>query len=431
MTNILIVYYYFQFPPRVTHLEHLYSFKKYSSGRCFYLNVAAHCIPSYVKEFPWDMVIFHTFFLSARWMREIFIKNMQKVDFLKSSDSVKITLPQDEFINMDIVCDFINDFGINHVFSVAPESEWPIIYRTIDFQKVKFHRVLTGYLDDSAINRVNKIARSMTGERPIDIGYRAYRAAYWLGQHGALKWRIADAFQGKAPQKGVVVDISTHEEDTKLGDDWYKFLLHCKYQIGVEGGASILDWDGTYRRKTEEYLAQHPAATFEEVERACFPGADGSLSLAAISPRHLECCLTKTCQILVDGDYNGVLVPGKHYIRLKRDFSDIDEVLDIIARDELREEITTKAWQEIVESGRFTYSSFVDYVINNSLVDSTIRPQSIRSALWHFTVYYLMLLGDKLSWLAVGSKLTLLNWFSSVLPASTRARLRRLLIPKR
>jgi len=367
-----------------------------------------------MKKLHWDLIIFHTFFLSSRWARELFIKNTQKIRCLKNSDAVKVVLPQDEFLNMDLVCDFINEFDVDRVFSVAPESEWPLIYRTVDSQKVKFHRVLTGYLDDVAVKKVKRLAGD-TPERSIDIGYRTHRIAFWLGRHGLKKETIADVFQSKAPEKGLVVDISNRIEDTIPGDDWYRFLLRCKYQIGIEGGASVLDWDGTYRKKTEEYLTQHPNATLEEVERACFPGVDGSLRLFALSPRHLEACLTKTCQILVEGDYNGVLIPGKHYIPLKSDFSNIDAVLEIISNDEVREEMTERAWQDIVESGKFTYRTFVDSVINTSLAHVAHKPRSVQSAIWSFAIYHWMPLEEKLSWVYVALYVRLLRLYKRIL----------------
>jgi hypothetical protein len=431
MANILILYYYRQYPVRATVRDHLYSFKKYSSHRCFYLNLGMREIPWYVKKIRWDLIIFHTVFLSSRFTRELFIRNVEKIDFLRNSNAIKVALPQDEFINMDLVCDFINQFGISHVFSVASESEWPVIYRTVDFQKVKFHKVLTGYIDDSLIKKVDRLARHTSGERPIDIGYRAYRAAFWFGRHGALKWKIADVFKEKAPQKGLVIDISTRTEDVIPGDNWHRFLLRCKYQLGVEGGASILDWNGTYRKRTEEFIAQHPNATFEETQKACFPDADDTLKYFAISPRHFECCVTKTCQVLVEGDYDGVLVPGKHYIELKRDFSNVDDVLDIIARDELREGITAKASHDIVESGKYTYKSFANYVIDNSLANLKPRAQSSWSTIWQSVIYYWMVLADRLSWLAVTMKFAAWSRTCLIMLAALVARLRRLVIKLR
>ena len=53
---------------------------------------------------------------------------------------------------MDLLCDLINDLGVDYVFSVAPESEWPKLYRTVDFRRVRFE-ALTGYLDGALIEK--------------------------------------------------------------------------------------------------------------------------------------------------------------------------------------------------------------------------------------------------------------------------------------
>jgi hypothetical protein len=132
--------------------------------------------------------------------------------------------------------------------------------------------------------------------------------------------------------------------------------------------------------------------------------------------------------VLIEGAYDRVLIPEKHYIELKSDFSNLDEVLDIIAKDEVREEITSRAWQDIVESGKYTYRSFANYVIDNSLADFTPRAQSIRSAIWQFIIYCWMLFGDRLSWLIVALELTIWNLLCSVVPISLLARLRRLIV---
>ena len=55
---------------------------------------------------------------------------------------------------------------------------------------------------------------------------------------------------------------------------------------------------------------------------------DGRLQLFAISPRHLEACATRTCQVLVEGEYSGVLRPGEHYIPVRKDLSNLDDVLE-------------------------------------------------------------------------------------------------------
>ncbi len=410
MAKILIIYCSYTYPLRTSVADHLYSFQRYTSNQCYYLNVGIWGFPRYLRKIKFDLIIFHTIFLSVRWNIEKFLALSNKVRILKDVNAIKIALPQDEFLNSDVLCDFINEFGVGHIFSVAPESEWPKIYHKVDSRKVSFYQVLTGYLDHSTIDRITTLS-STKPSRTVDIGYRAWKAQPWLGQHGYLKTQIAERFQEDSVEKGLSVDISLREEDTFLSDSWYQFLLMCKYTIGVEGGASILDRDGAIYRETEKYLEHNPLASFDEVEEHCFAGLDGTLSLFAISPRHLEACATRTCQILVEGEYNGILYPGVHYIELKSDFSNLDEVLDIIKQDHLRNKITEQAFDDIVKSRRFTYMSFVDFVLGKSLQSKKQHQVNINEKSKKDFPYGTNKIADSLSWgiIAVAKFLPLLK----------------------
>lgn len=397
MAKILIVYCSYTYPLRAAVADHLYSFQRYSSNQCYYLNIGIRGFPRYLRGVKFDLIVFHTIFLSVRWNLNKFQALTKKVRILKDINAVKIALPQDEFLNTDVLCDFINEFGVEHVFSAAPESEWPKIYHKVDFRKVRFYQVLTGYLDDFTIDRITALSATEQS-RTLDIGYRAWKAKPWLGRHGYLKAQIAECFQEVAPKKGLRVDISLREEDTFFGDSWYQFLLRCKYTIGVEGGAGILDRDGTICRKTEAYLKHDPQASFAEIEEHCFAGLDGILNLFAISPRHLEACATRTCQILIEGEYNGILYPGIHYIELKSDFSNLEEVLEIIRQDSLRNKITEQAYDDIVKSRRFAYTSFVDFVLGKSLQSKKQHQVDILEKSAKNLVYRFAKFADSLSW---------------------------------
>jgi len=410
--NILIVYSSKVYPLRTTVDDHLYAFKKYSEHRCFYVNLSLSKIPWYVKKVHFDVIVFHTTVLAGRLSKSSLMKRAQKMSALKQLDALKIMLPQDEFIRTDELCDFINDFDIDYVFSVAPESEWPKIYHTVDSQKVKFFRILTGYLDDGTIERIQKFQKSMRN-RSLDIGYRSWQGAPWLGRRGLLKAQIADVFREESEKFGFVTDISTRREDSFEGDDWYKFLLKCKYTIGVEGGASILDCDGSLKKQTETYLSLHPHAEFQEVEAACFPNLDGTFQLFALSPRHLEACATKTCQVLVEGEYNNILTAGEHFIEVKRDFSNLSDVLEIIKQDEQRNAIVERAYQDIVASGQYTYKSFVEFILEQThpVLKSCCATNSQKSRTEYFLWYWALCM-DKVSWIRVA-----VNWYFTCLLA--------------
>jgi hypothetical protein len=168
------------------------------------------------------------------------------------------------------------------------------------------------------------------------------------------------------------MDISTDEADVLVGDDWYRFLLRCRTTLGVEGGASLLDRDGSICARTRAYVREHPNASFETIRDTCFPGQDGTLSLFAIGPRHLEACATRTCQLLVEGAYQGVLRAGEDYIPIRRDFSNLREVLRSIDDDALVRRVSQSAWQRVVRSGLYTYAGFVR-AVERSIVDPVAR----------------------------------------------------------
>src|SRR5262249_12503824 len=71
---------------------------------------------------------------------------------------------------------------------------------------------------------------------------------------------------------------------------------------------------------------------------------------------------TKTCQILVEGEYSGVLEPDRHYIPLKRDFSNLDEVLDKLRDRHLVDEMVERAFNDIYLSGQYSYRAFAHQI---------------------------------------------------------------------
>lgn len=367
--NILILLNFETDNIRGTIKEHILCFEKFSDYKVHYLNINyTAVVPDELKNIDYELIIFHTKFLSARWVLDNFyrvIKSTQ-LDFIRNSNAVKIAIPQDEFLNTNAICDFIDEFNIDHVFTNTNGIDTSNIYGSVKNKNVNYQEVLTGYLDEHTIEKINNLGK-LIPERKIDIGYRAWKTAYWLGEHGQKKSEIAEKFNNEVKKYHLNTDISTKEEDTFLGDDWYKFLLNCKYFIGVEGGSSISDKDGSIKRQTENYLELNPEANFDQVKRACFSERDGEFRLYAISPRHLEACATRTCQILMEGEYNGILKPGIHYIELKEDYSNIDEVLKIVEDDKLRKEITDRVYKDIVESGKYNYQAFVNYILKTSL----------------------------------------------------------------
>jgi glycosyltransferase involved in cell wall biosynthesis len=360
--TILVVYGLMQHPLRSTVEDHLYSFRRYSKARVFHANALVRPVPGWMRRIPFDAIVFHTSFLSSlRWGPQVDETLRARALELDGLPGVRAAMPQDEFLRSGALCDFIRDARVDVVFSVSPASEWPKIYAGVDRERVRFEPTLTGYLDERTLARIDEIVRE-TAERPTDVFYRAGAERPYLGRHGLLKTGIAEAGEREAATRGLTSDISLDPGATLLGDDWFQALARSRWTLGVEGGASILDRDGAIREATMRYVAEHPNATYDEIEAACFPGRDGELALFAVSPRHLEACATRTGQILVEGAYSHVLEPGHHYLPLKADLSNLGDLLEQAKDEALRTRLTEAAHRDVVSTGRYTYRGFVEQV---------------------------------------------------------------------
>ena len=300
--------------------EHLYSFRRYVKGVEFHYFNAANGIPWYLTFPKYDGVILHYTFLAARWSQQFFEGWKKTITRLKKINGYKVAIPQDEYAETDVLCKLFHEYEVKSVFTCFLEEEYNKVYPPE--KALLNHRitVFPGYIDDAAIQKV-RVFRVDERERPIELGYRARKLPYWLGRHGQMKYEIGQVFSQEARKSGLSIDISTNGNDVFFGNDWYRFLCRCRAVLGCEGGASLLDPTGEIRKKVEKYVQDTPGASFEEVEKACFPGQDYNIRLFTLSPRHFECAITKTCQVLLEGNYGGIFLPGVHYIELKRDYS--------------------------------------------------------------------------------------------------------------
>ena len=414
MGSILVLYYAAGAPLRRTIADHLDSIRRYSGRPCIYVNLAVRPVPRWIHRLDIGLVVFHTTLLATRWYPEAFRNVAMRLGAIQGLDCPRVAIPQDEFLNTDLLVEFLREFRVDHVLTCAPSEEWETIYGPLLSSGVGMTRVLTGYLEPQTVRRINQLAAT-TGGREIDIGYRSWRPEPWLGRHGMLKGWIAERFAEEGRRLGLRVDISMDAAGVLLGDAWYRFMLRCRFTIGVEGGASIHDHDGRVRRCVTAYTRDHPEASFEEIERSCFPGLDGSFNLRAISPRHLEACATRTPQILIEGSYNGILEPRTHYIPLRADFANISEALDEVVHGDGASEMADRAYRDVVASGRYTYESFVATLMASVEVDTS--PGRVSGSVPIRAISAWGVAADRVSWAPV--------WIRQRLKQMTKEALRR------
>lgn len=364
--KLLIVY--SGFSRRPTLLQGLLAFENYSNCEVSYFNTRVpYCLQGIGKSDSFDIVIFSTLFFSRRVNKDDLTADFLAVDWLKDISGVKVATPQDEYINSKFVNEFIDEFNVKLVFSVQPESVFDQVYPNAIQRDFDVKPILTGYIDDKLLEKFSNNKKWVSRKRKIDIGYRTTGIPpAWYGRHAMLKSQIADKFLNACKKTELVLDIKPSQGATISNELWYEFLGNCKYTIGTEGGTSILDFDGTIKSATEEYVSKNPGASFDEIEQKCFPNVDGKFQGYALSPRHLEACLTRTAQILTKGDYSGVLKPWEHYIPLEKNFSNINEVIELVQSDELRIAMVNRCFSNIATSDKYKLSSLVHYILNSS-----------------------------------------------------------------
>jgi hypothetical protein len=316
-------------------------------------------------ETDFDAIIFHYTALSARWDPYLWKKHyFTELSKLRKLTCPKVALPQDEYAHSVDLCRLFKAAGIETVFTCAQPCDYQTLYPSHLSGLKHYFSTYPGFVDENTFARLQQLS-SPEIPRDIDIGYRARDVPYWLGRHGTIKGGLGDKIQTAAAGSNLHIDTSCDPSDVFLGDDWWKFLLRCRTAPGCLGGASLHDPEGNHRETVDKYTRMNPSATFDEVEQACFPGQDYGISLFALSPRHFECAMAGVCQLLYEGDYQGVFEPGTHCIEVKKDYSNLDDVIEQVKDPNHTKRIANNALERIINSPQYTYKNFAQTVVSH------------------------------------------------------------------
>lgn len=193
-------------------------------------------------------------------------------------------------------------------------------------------------------------------DRPIDIGYRSYDSPVYLGHNE--RRLLAEFFSDYASGQNLTIDISLDPKDRFEESAWADFLNRCKGQLGSEAGGDFFELTDETRLKINQYITDHPNAPMQDIYQRFFAHYANPVPLRVISGRNIEAAGTKTVQILFEGDYNGYLKPDEHYISLKKDFSNIDEVMRKFRDEAYCHAITENAYALVHRE--LTYEKLLD-----------------------------------------------------------------------
>ena len=144
------------------------------------------------------------------------------------------------------------------------------------------------------------------------------------------------------------------------GDAWYEFMARCRCVLGVESGVSAFDLEDEVLHEYNRRLALGLDVGLNDLET--LPRWEDVVYYRTASPRHFEAASLRVCQVLYEGSYSGVMQPMVHYIPLRKDFSNLDEVLALIRDDDVVREIAENAYRDLIASGDWSYARFVEGV---------------------------------------------------------------------
>jgi hypothetical protein len=202
-------------------------------------------------------------------------------------------------------------------------------------------------------------------QRTIDIGFIGVLYHNVIGD--MERTNLIRFFQTHGAALGLACDIRLGAYLKLPRAEWAQFLNTCKGIIGAEAGTYYLDRTGQVIADAKAYLKAHPTASFEEIFERFFRDHPSRVSGKAISSRHFEPIGTKTCQILLEGYYNGTLVPDEHYISLKKDFLNIDDVVRRFKDDNYRQAMVEQTYEYVM--AEHTYRHRVESLLK-AVVDS-------------------------------------------------------------
>ncbi len=336
-------------------MENVLSFGAYSSFPVYAINTEFG-FPKKLLSYKFEIIVLHYSLFGRGNEYEL---STAFYDYLKNSQGVRIAFFQDEYRYCQKRFGFINEFGIDTVYTCVEQQYHHLVYGKYTSANHIF-TYIPGYVS-SALPGIAEKFKIPFEQREIDVGYRARRLAYYMGKEAQEKHTIGLEFSERCRKAGLQLslDIDVEESGRIYGDNWYRFIANCKGMLGVESGVSIFDLNDEVRTACDAIIAREPNITFEEVFDRLLYKWENNVPLRTISPRHFEAAAFGVSQILFEGSYSGILQPDVHYIPLKKDFSNFSEVVDKFKDRHLTTEMTSRANADLIASQAYSYERFV------------------------------------------------------------------------
>lgn len=346
--NILVLY-----DDRSTHIgtvrEHLQAFENYSRHKIHFLAATGQISEGPFSDLnAYDAICIH---YSVRLSLSYHIAP-QVATALEAYCGPKLMFIQDEYDTTSTTLDWIERLGIDTLFTNVPPEGRDKIYPRSRFPQLTLLPTLTGYVPEDPL--IESFVTPLE-ERSVMIGYRGRRLPHHYGALGYEKYRIGVEMKRIAEERGLAADIEVDDSKRIYGRDWYRFMGSVRATLGTESGANVFDFDGSLAKLAAEHRDMH----FQEFAEKYLVPHEGLVKMNQISPKIFEAIRLRTALILFEGNYSDAIKADRHFIPLKKDFSNIDDVLRKLSNLDYVRKLTQRAYDEIVGSGVYSYRAFI------------------------------------------------------------------------
>lgn len=334
----------------MTIKEYINSFKHYSKNNIFYsdkYNNIELIKDSILKNNINIICIFYTCVIEISNNNDIY----NYLNSLKSGNKKIICFLQDEYlylnskIKLSKICDY--------VFINIQEKDAKDIFKI----NTNFKTILTGYVPEN-------LKKIQIKNKNMDIFYRGRTLHYAYGELGYDKINIGKKFKNycleynKTNSNIISYNIEWDENSRIYNNEWYKILSNSKTTLATESGCKIFELD-TLTKKINLKFKNNKSYSYKECVKDFQFDKLKKYKTCEVSPKMFEAVSCGTVLIMYPGCYKDIFIPNVHYIELKKDFSNIKEVIEKIKDDEYLQKIADRAYEDLIKTGKYSYKTFI------------------------------------------------------------------------
>lgn len=271
------------------------------------------------------------------------------------SPVLKIAFIQDEYDTTETTRSWLEKLGVNIVYTCVPAESVSKVYPEERFKGVGFIQNLTGYVSENLLN----VESLPLAARSNAIVYRGRELPVWYGVLGDEKLEIGRRMRKECEIRHLPCDIEWDDGRRIYGEDWMVFLGSGRATLGTESGSNVFDFSGSIRANVEAKLRKDSKVPRDQLYDEFVSQFEGKVEMNQVSPKIFEAIACRTALCLFEGHYSGVVEPHKHFIEIKKDFSNLDEVFQKLCDDKYLEELTDRAYADVIQSGNYSYQNFI------------------------------------------------------------------------